>query len=194
MSARPLLLLDQLRTEIRRIEGRPVVSSRYLASGQPEIDRLLAGGGFKCGAITQLVGPAASGKTSIALSAIAQATQHGGLAAYVDGSQDLYPPAAHAKGVALEKMLIVRPPTLALGLWAVEVLVASGAFRLVVAQLPALIQVARETETAMRRIVLSAERAGGTVVWLTERPLRVPSAARLYLSRDEVGGAHVYAA
>ena len=69
-------VVEQLRAEIRRIEGRPVVSARYLASGRIEVDRLLVGGGFKCGAISQLVGGRASGKTTIALSAIAEATRH----------------------------------------------------------------------------------------------------------------------
>ncbi len=184
-------VVEQLRAEIRRIEGRPVVSARYLASGRIEVDRLLVGGGFKCGAISQLVGGRASGKTTIALSAIAEATRHKGLAAYVDGAHDLYPPAAQALGVALERLLIVRPQSLVLGLWAVEVLVSSGACRVVVAQLPGLTEVRREAETPLRRVVLATEKSGGTVLWLTERALHVPSATRLHV---EGGGAHVYAA
>lgn len=188
------LVLEQLRSQIRRIEARPSVSSRYLSSGRPEIDRLLHGGGFKSGAVTQLIGPAASGKTSIALGAAAEAMRHGALAAYVDGGHDLYPPAVHARGVALERLVVVRPQTVSLALWSVEVLVASGAFRVVIAHVPELTQVARDTEAAARRVVIAAERAGGTVVWLSERPLRIPSAARLYLAQRDEGGAHVYAA
>lgn len=186
-------VVEQLRAEIRRIEGRPVVSARYLASGRAEVDALLTGGGFKCGAISQLVGTRASGKTSVALSAIAQATQHGGVAAYVDGGRDLYPPAAEACGIALERMVIVRPPSVSLGLWAVEVLVSSGAFRVVVVQIPALLEVRREVETPLRRVVLATEKCGGTVLWLTERSLHVPSAARIHLAKTDEG-LHVHAA
>lgn len=184
-------VVEQLRAEIRRIEGRPVVSARFLPSGRSAVDAQLTGGGFKCGAISQLVGTRASGKTTIALSAIAQATRHGGVAAFVDGAHDLYPPAARALGVVLERLLIVRPPSLALSLWAVEVLVASGAFRVVAVQLPALREVRRDVETPLRRVVLAAEKAGGTVLWLTERALHVPSAVRLAIAD---GGARVDAA
>lgn len=184
-------VVEQLRAQIRRIEGRPAVSARYLASGRPEVDALLAGGGFKCGAISQLVGSRASGKTTVALSAIAVAIEHGGVAAFVDGAHDLYPPAAHALGVKLERLLIVRPPSLALGLWSSEVLVSSGAFRVVVVQLPELTEVRREMETPIRKVVLATEKSGGTVLWLGERLLRIPSAARLAIAE---GGSRVHAA
>ena len=82
--------------------SRPVVQT-----GVPEIDRLLQGG-FPLGAITELVGPDCSGRTSLALSFIANQTKAGKVCAWVDVSDALHPESAAALGVDLSRMLWTR--------------------------------------------------------------------------------------
>lgn len=137
-------VIEELRERIHRIERRPPPVGRVVATGWPALDGLL-GGGFPRGALVELRGVPGSGKTHLALRALARITGEGALGAYVDGRGELYAPAAAALGVALERLLIVRPPLPALrgpstrpagasreALWAAEALLASGAFALVV--------------------------------------------------------------
>lgn len=78
-----------------------------MATGVPEIDALLDGG-LPLGAITEMVGPECSGRTSTALSFIAQMTQAERVCAWVDVSNTLHPESAAAAGVDLSRLLWVR--------------------------------------------------------------------------------------
>lgn len=78
-----------------------------LPTGIAEIDELL-NGGLPIGAITELTGPTSSGKTSIALSALALRTQNGGVCAWIDANDSLDPESAAANGVSLQHLLWVR--------------------------------------------------------------------------------------
>jgi protein ImuA len=102
-------LLEELRQRIHRIERRPARREGFLPTGRPEVDALLPGGGFPRGALVDLAGGPASGKTGLALAALREAQAEGGLAAFVDGRGELYPPAAVVLGVDLARLLIVRP-------------------------------------------------------------------------------------
>jgi RecA/RadA recombinase len=75
--------------------------------GIPAIDDLLAGG-IPVGALTEMIGPECSGRTSLALSFVAQLTQAGKVCAWIDVSNTLRPDAAAASGVELAQMLWVR--------------------------------------------------------------------------------------
>jgi recombination protein RecA len=77
------------------------------ATGIAEIDALLEGG-LPLGAITEMVGPESSGRTSVALSFIAQMTRTGKVCAWVDVSNALDPESAAASGVDLSRLLWVR--------------------------------------------------------------------------------------
>lgn len=81
---------------------RPVIST-----GVGEIDTLLEGG-LPLGAITEFVGPESSGRTSLALSFIAQVTKAGKVCAWVDVSNTLHPESAAASGVELSRLLWIR--------------------------------------------------------------------------------------
>ncbi|HYK37802.1 ATPase domain-containing protein [Alloacidobacterium sp.] len=81
---------------------RPVSST-----GVEETDTLI-GSGFPVGAITELVGPESSGRTSLALSFIAQMTKAGKVCAWVDVSNTLHPESAAASGIDLSRLLWVR--------------------------------------------------------------------------------------
>ena len=89
----------------------PRIIRPVAATGVQEIDALLDsgfGGGLPLGAITEMVGPECSGRTSVALSFIAQMTQAGRVCAWVDVSDMLQPESAAAAGVDLSRMLWVR--------------------------------------------------------------------------------------
>jgi protein ImuA len=178
-------LLARLRDEIRRIERRPARRVGALPSGVPEVDALLPGG-FPCGALAELRGGPASGKTAVAL-AVAARLGGGALAAWVDGRGELYPPAAAAMGVDLERLLIVRPPGgeegARLALWAAEALLGSGAFAAVTVDV-ALDRPLRGADAALRRLVTAAEKGGTAGLWLSApgATLRPPAAVRLDLA------------
>lgn len=85
----------------------PRVIRPVSATGVAEIDALLEGG-LPVGAITEMVGPECSGRTSVALSFIAQVTQAGKVCAWVDVSNMLQPESAAATGADLSRLLWVR--------------------------------------------------------------------------------------
>ncbi len=130
-------LLDQLREEIRRLQAAPPTGAPgVLPSGFGPLDQLLPGGGIPLGRVLELTGEKASGKTTLALMALARATGEGKLAAFIDASHEFYPPAAEALGVDLNRLLIVRPKDASLTVRICSLLARSGAFAAVAADLP----------------------------------------------------------
>lgn len=195
------LVLAHLRDEIRRIERRPARREGCVPSGLPEVDAALPGGGFPRGALCELAGGPASGKTAVALSLVAGLGPED-LSAWVDVRGDLYPPAAAARGVDLARLLVVRPGAGAgagpsprdgdaarapavTALWAAEALLASGAFAAVVVDVPAA-RLAHGADAMARRLQAAAEKGGAVGLWLAPRraALRVPAALRLELSSE----------
>jgi recombination protein RecA len=85
----------------------PRVSYSLAPTGIPEIDALLHGG-LPIGAISEIVGPECSGRTSLALSFVASMTQAGKVCAWVDVSDTLHPESAAAIGIDLSRLLWVR--------------------------------------------------------------------------------------
>jgi hypothetical protein len=91
-------------TPASRLDVRP--APEMVSSGIRELDALT--GGFPRGCLTELCGPASSGRTSILLAAIACATQRGEVCALVDAGDALNPALAAAAGVEIERLLWVR--------------------------------------------------------------------------------------
>jgi recombination protein RecA len=85
----------------------PKVLRPVAPTGVPSVDVLLDGG-LPIGAITEMVGPESSGRTSLALSFVAGITRAGSVGAWVDVSNTLDPESAAAAGVDLERLLWVR--------------------------------------------------------------------------------------
>lgn len=102
-----------------------------LSTGIPELDAVL-GGGLPKGRILEIFGPESSGKTTLALHAIAQAQQAGGTAAFIDTEHALDPNYAKALGVDIDKLLVSQPDSGEMALSVVESLVESGAIALIV--------------------------------------------------------------
>ena len=91
-------------TPASRLEVRP--SPQMVSSGVREIDALT--GGFPRGCLTEVCGPASSGRTSVLLAALAAATQRQEVCALVDVSDAFNPHSAAAAGVNFERLLWVR--------------------------------------------------------------------------------------
>jgi protein ImuA len=192
-------IIEGLRGRIREIEGRRPTREAFVASGWVEVDRLLPGGGFPRGAVSELIGTHASGKTAIALSTVAGATRDRGVAAFVDGRHELYPPAAAALGVDLDRLLVVRPDRTSpaeatrVGLWTAEALLASGAFEAVAIDVPiegtpASAMAPASLDLMLRRVRAAAEKGGAAALWLAEPGgVRCASAVRLECSRAPGG-------
>jgi recombination protein RecA len=83
------------------------VSYPVVSTGIHEIDLLLRGG-FPIGALSEVVGPECSGRTSLALTFVAGMTQAGKVCAWVDVSDTLHPESAAALGVELSRLLWIR--------------------------------------------------------------------------------------
>jgi recombination protein RecA len=86
---------------------RPLSSPELLSCGVVKVDALL-GGGLPLGAITELMGTHSSGRTTLALSTLAELTQQGQSCAYVDVCDTLDPLSASALGIDLRRVLWVR--------------------------------------------------------------------------------------
>ena len=175
-------IIDRLQREIERIERKPVCRTRFVKEGL----------GFPAGALSELLGGPASGKTGLALSSMAHATRQG-LVAFVDGRHELYPPAAQALGVDLARLLIVRPhPPSRQALWAAELLLASGAFAMVAVDVSLEDERPERAETMLRRLQRAAAKGGSAAVWLgtLHRTYRVPAAVRIDLEGEKCGAGH----
>ena len=169
-------ILDR-RADIWRGNRPPVAVPRGVATGWAELDALLAGGGWPRGAVTEILstGPGAGG-LNLLMPSLARLGQEAGWIAFVAPPLLPYAPALVAWGVALERLLVVRPAASAGGLWAVEQALRSGACSAVLAW-PAAIG-----STALRRLQLAAE-AGAALAFVFRAPdaAAEPSPAALRL-------------
>jgi recombination protein RecA len=103
-----------------------------VSTGSIALDLALGVGGLPRSRITEIYGPEASGKTTIALHCIAEAQKAGGTAAFIDAEHALDPARAEAIGVDLDNLYISQPDTGEQALEIVETLIRSGAIDVIV--------------------------------------------------------------
>lgn len=103
-----------------------------IPTGSIALDLALGVGGFPRGRIIEIYGPEASGKTTLALSVVAEAQKRGGQAAFVDAEHALDPARAEVLGVDLDNLLMSQPDTGEQALEITETLVRSGALDVIV--------------------------------------------------------------
>jgi recombination protein RecA len=111
-------------------ETREVVP--VIPTGSISLDMALGVGGIPRGRITEIYGPESSGKTTLALSIVAEAQRAGGIAAFVDAEHALDPIYAKALGVDTDNLLVSQPDTGEQALEIVDALVRSGAIDVIV--------------------------------------------------------------
>ncbi len=110
--------------------GRMNVS--VLSSGSLALDAALGVGGYPRGRVIEIYGPESSGKTTVALHAIAEAQRNGGYAAFIDAEHALDPVYAQNLGVNIDDLLVSQPDTGEQALEIAESLVRSGAIDIIV--------------------------------------------------------------
>lgn len=112
------------------LSDKPLDVQRF-ATGSLTVD-LAVGGGFPVGRVVEIYGPEMSGKTTLALHAIAEAQKAGGRALFVDVEHALDPEYAASIGVNVEELFICQPDNAEMALDIVDMVVKSGAFNIVV--------------------------------------------------------------
>lgn len=103
-----------------------------VSSGSLALDVALGVGGYPRGRIIECYGPESSGKTTVALHAIAEVQKIGGTAAFIDAEHALDPEYAKNLGVNIDELLLSQPDTGEQGLEIADALVSSGAVDIVV--------------------------------------------------------------
>jgi recombination protein RecA len=116
---------------IRRLGDTKTVDIELINSGSLSLD-LALGGGYPRGRIIEIYGPESSGKTTLALHAIAEIQKNGGTAAFIDAEHALDPSYAHRLGVDTDNLLVSQPDNGEQALDIVETLVRSNAVDMVV--------------------------------------------------------------
>ena len=119
-------------TAIMRMGDENCMDVDVIPTGNLLIDRALGVGGLPRGRIVEVYGPESSGKTTLTLTAIAQAQQRGGLAAFIDVEHALDPQYARKLGVNLDDLLVSQPSSGEEALQICEALVRSNAIDVVV--------------------------------------------------------------
>jgi recombination protein RecA len=111
----------------KSIEDIPVISTGCLS-----LDIITGVGGLPCGRVVEIYGPESSGKTTIALQAIAEAQKLGGHAAFIDAEHALDPAYAQRLGVNIDDLYISQPDYGEQALEIAEILVRSGGVDIIV--------------------------------------------------------------
>ena len=134
--------LDQMLAQIEKRYGKGAIMKLGDAAGNTDIEVIPTGclsldialgiGGLPRGRIVEIFGPESSGKTTVALHAIAQIQKSGGIAAFVDAEHALDPVYAKNLGVDLDNLYVSQPDTGEQALDIADALVRSGAVDLIV--------------------------------------------------------------
>lgn len=191
-SSEKLKALNMTLTQIERSFGKGTIMRlgdaarmkvETIPSGALTLD-LALGGGIPKGRVVEIYGPESSGKTTLALHALAEVQKTGGIAAFVDAEHALDPIYAGNLGVDIDNLLVSQPDTGEAGLEIVDQLVRSNAIDLVVVDSVAALVPRAEIEgemgdahvglharlmsQALRKITGSIGRTGCTVIFLNQ--------------------------
>ena len=115
-----------------KLGDRPNVDVNVIPSGSLLIDKVLGVGGYPRGRIIEIFGPESSGKTTLALHAIAECQKLGGQAAFVDAEHAIDPNYAKNLGVNIDDLILSQPDSGEQALEIVEMLAQSDAFDIIV--------------------------------------------------------------
>ena len=117
---------------IMKLGDRGNVDIDTISTGSLAIDYCLGVGGLPRGRIIEIYGPESSGKTTLALQAIAECQKEGGKAAFIDAEHAIDPRYAKALGVDIDELILSQPDSGEQALEIAEVLIRSGAIDLIV--------------------------------------------------------------
>jgi recombination protein RecA len=167
----------------------PVTEADTVSTGSLGLDIALGIGGLPRGRVVEIYGPESSGKTTLALHAVAEAQKKGGIAAYIDAEHALDPGYARKLGVDIDELLISQPDTGEQALEITDTLVRSGGVDIVVIdsvaaltpkaelegemgdQLPGL--QARLMSQALRKLTGSISKSNTIVVFINQIRMKI---------------------
>jgi recombination protein RecA len=162
---------------------------KSFSSGSASLDLALGIGGYPRGRVVEIFGPESSGKTTLALHAVAEVQKRGGIAAFVDAEHALDIGYARRLGVRVEDMLVSQPDTGEQALEIVDVLLRSGAIDLVVVDSVAALTPRAEIEGemgdqhvglqarlmshAMRKLTATVSKTQSTVIFINQIRMKI---------------------
>jgi recombination protein RecA len=170
-------------------QREPVTDADVVSTGSLGLDIALGIGGLPRGRVIEIYGPESSGKTTLALHAVAEVQKRGGIAAYVDAEHALDPIYARKLGVDIDELLISQPDTGEQGLEITDTLVRSGGVDVVVVdsvaaltpkaelegemgdQLPGL--QARLMSQALRKLTGSISKSNTIVIFINQIRMKI---------------------
>jgi recombination protein RecA len=117
---------------VMRLGDRPQIPIAVIPTGSIALDVALGIGGLPRGRVVEIYGPESSGKTTVALHAVANAQAAGGIAAFIDAEHALDPDYAKALGVDTDALLVSQPDTGEQALEIADMLIRSGAIDVLV--------------------------------------------------------------
>ena len=117
---------------VMRLGDSPEVAMKVIPTGSIALDIALGIGGLPRGRVIEVYGPESSGKTTVALHAVANAQAAGGIAAFIDAEHALDPEYARAIGVDTDALLVSQPDTGEQALEIADMLIRSGALDVIV--------------------------------------------------------------
>ncbi len=174
---------------VMRLGENANMNVEVIPTGSLTLDLALGVGGLPRGRIVEIYGPEASGKTTLALHAVAQAQMQGGEAAYIDVEHALDPVYAKALGVDVDSLLVSQPDTGEQALEIAEALIRSGAIDMVVIDSVAALVPRQEIEgemgdahvglqarlmsQAMRKLAAAVGKAGCVAIFINQLRMKV---------------------
>ena len=117
---------------IMKLGDQPIIKVPVIPSGSLALDQALGIGGLPRGRVIEIYGPESSGKTTLALHAVAEAQRKGGIAAFIDAEHALDIAYTRKLGVNCDELLVSQPDTGEQALEIAEMLVRSGAIDTIV--------------------------------------------------------------
>lgn len=182
-------LIDSLQSKfgegaIMRLDDKRSTKVEVTQTGSYSLDRALGVGGLPRGRIVEIYGPEMSGKTTLALSIIAQAQRHGGKCAFIDAEHAMDPEYAKRIGVKTSELLISQPDSGEEALQILENLARSGIIELVVVDSVAALTPRAEIEgeigdqtiglqarlmsQALRKLTSIASKSNTTIIFINQ--------------------------
>jgi recombination protein RecA len=159
------------------------------SSGSPSLDLALGIGGYPRGRVVEIFGPESSGKTTLALHAVAEVQKAGGVAAFIDAEHALDVGYARQLGVNIEDLLVSQPDTGEQALEIADVLLRSGAISLIVVDSVAALVPRAEIEgemgdshvglqarlmsQALRKLTGTVSKSGATVIFINQIRMKI---------------------
>ncbi len=180
--------------DIATLNSAPQLAVDVIPTGSLALDIALGVGGIPRGRVTEVFGPAACGKTTLALSIIAEAQKNGGTAAFIDMEHALDPAYAQACGVNIEDLLLAQPDCGEQAFNIMETLTSCGAVDLIVVDSAAALVpqaeldgamgeaqpglMARRMSQGLRRLIRPLRRSNTALLFTNQLRMRIQASRR----------------